>query len=351
MNQPSLTIAIPVLNGENYICQAVESALSQSQPANEILVVNNHSSDGTLDCINRYKSQIRLVSHDQTLSMAKNWTSCFELASSEFVMMLHADDELFPEAIKLTGEVLQVYPDVDHIFGQTWLYDGRRSFPERSEKFGLLSAENYFLRSCASFYHYNSGSTTRRELALGIGGYDETFRHVTDVDFFIRIGMNAREVYAIDKPLGTYRLHKNNLHKNLNKEAISDQEYLLLFKRITEELNLPPMLRQKAMRQLFPVLCRNITSLLRRGELKQALDGAKEISKMCEQQDWSLQTTLSKNSKIVFDLCRQSYVGTFVAWLLIRVWEFRYTYQTRSSRSQRDEYTLEELIELTNQCE
>lgn len=188
MAETTLTIAIPVLNGEKYIGKAVDSALSQSQSPDEILVVNNHSSDRTLEILEKYQSKIRVFTQERTLSMAKNWTSCFELASSDFVMMLHADDELFPNAVQLTREVLQKYSSVDQVFGQTWLYDGQRSFPGTNEQFGLLSAPDYFMRSCASFYHYNSGSTTRRELALEIGGYDGNFQHITDVVFFLKIG-------------------------------------------------------------------------------------------------------------------------------------------------------------------
>jgi glycosyltransferase involved in cell wall biosynthesis len=347
MRNTTITIAIPVLNGAKYIRKAIESALEQSQKADEILIVNNNSSDKTWSICETYGTKIKIISHSETLSMADNWTSCFELSTSEFVMICHADDELFPQAIEYTRNIISTNPEVDHIFGQTWLYNGERSFPSSREKFGQLSAEEYFLRSCASYYHYNSGTTTRRSLVLSIDGYSNQFKHITDVDFFIRLGLKARKVYAINEPLGTYRIHDTNLHKALNKKNIADYEYIALFKAIADDQKYQyhQNTRELAMKNLFPVLAQSITKALRQNNLSQAQDLSKKIDRLTERHGFYLVETLSKESKLIFNLCRVNVLGLNFAYLVIKLWENIHVRKNRNRKNA--EYNLRELIKIT----
>jgi len=342
MIDSTITIAIPVLNAPKYIAKAIESALNQSQQSDEVLIVNNNSSDKTLSICESYGTRVRIVSHNQTLSMADNWTSCFKLAASDFVMICHADDELFPQAIEHTKNIILDNPEVDHIFGQTWLYDGSRSFPTSKEKFGLLASEEYFLRSCASYYHYNSGTTTRKSLALGINGYSNQFKHITDVDFFIRLALKARKVYAIDKPLGTYRIHETNLHKALNKSNIADYEYISLFRRIADDDYLSSDIRNSAMKNLFPVLAQSVTKALKIGGLTQSKQLTNKISKLTEDYGAFLNLALKKNSQLIFNLCKSSMVGVIFAWLLVRFWEISRHFGKKQNEI--CEYQLPELL-------
>ncbi|MGY6529663.1 MAG: glycosyltransferase family 2 protein [Cyanobacterium sp.] len=345
MNIYTITIAIPVFNGEKYLKQAIESALLQSKKADEILVINNNSSDNTLKICQNYEPRIRVVSHPQTLSMADNWTSCFREAKSDFVMICHADDELFPRAVEETYKVIKEHPEVDHIFGQTWLYNGERSFPNASEKFGLLTSEEYLLRSCRSYYHYNSGTTTRKDLVLSIGGYNNEFKHITDVDFFIRVGLRARSVYAIDKPLGTYRIHQNNLHKTLNQENIADYEYIKLFEKIAQEYDIQESLKSQALKYLFPVLSQSITKALRQNNFVTAKRISSDIHQLRKKHGSCLTQTLTKNSRLILHLSQSNQIGLILAWLLINSWFF-----IRNSlvNENRPNYSLSDLTRITN---
>lgn len=343
MKEPSITIAIPVLNGEQYIAKAIESALLQSKQADEVLVINNNSSDQTLSICQSYKSKIKIVSHNETISMADNWTSCFQLASSDFVMICHADDELFPDAIKHTKNTIFSDPNIDHIFGQTWLYNGQRSFPTKLDKFGLLSPQEYFLRCCKSYYHYNSGTTTRKYLVLSIGGYSNDFKHITDVDFFIRIAMKANAIYAVDEPLGTYRIHGSNLHKSLNQENISDDEYISLFNKISRDYDIDNDIRKEGMKNLFPVLAQGITKSLIGNNLNNAQKLTYSINHLSNI-DTELLQTLSKQSRLILNLCKFNHWGLNIAWLIVKSWNIIHN---SKKNIQTTKYNLEELVLIT----
>ena len=350
MNQITVTIAIPVFNGEKYLKEAIDSVLAQSRQPDEILVVNNNSSDNTLKICQYYEPRIIVVSHPETLSMADNWTSCFQEAKSEFVMICHADDELFPKAVEETYKIISQYPEVDHIFGQTWLYNGERSFPNASEKFGLLTSEEYFLRSCRSYYHYNSGTTTRKNLVLSIEGYKNEFKHITDVDFFIRVGLKARSVYAIDKPLGTYRIHQSNLHKTLNQESIADYEYIKLFEKIAQEYDIQESLKSQALKNLFPVLTQSITKNLRNNKLAQGSDLFntidQSINRSIDQHKDYLISGLTGQGKIIYGLSNGGNFGISLAWLIVKAWET--INSLKSSPSENKQYNLSELTKLSS---
>ncbi|MFB1489912.1 MULTISPECIES: glycosyltransferase [unclassified Thiocapsa] len=349
--RPTITITMPVYNGERFLERAIASALAQADPPDEILVIDDHSQDSSSTIVKDYlSSSFRYLRNDVNVGIAKNWNRCLQQATGDFVMFLHQDDELFPDAVRLTRQVLSDHPQVDHVFGQVWHYDGARAFPGPGEQFGLLSAKEYFLRSCGSFYEWDSGSTTRRDLALQIGGYDETTRHVTDVDFWIRLGLQLGAAYAIDAPIATFRVHQGNLHKRLNTEDVADWEYLTLLRKIAQTFEIPAHLRPSAMRALFPVLSRSVTAALRQGRLDHARALATQTQALVQELDGSLISAASAPSRLLLRLTRESALGAGLAWLLVRIWELGRNAGLGLTRPAPSEYTLEQLIERVQRC-
>ena len=98
-----ISIVIPVYNGAQSIKRAIDSALSQdTSKAYEILVIDNASSDETAKVLSKYQDgKIRIVRFDQNVNMWGNHNRAWSLANGNFVLFLHADDALLPEALSL----------------------------------------------------------------------------------------------------------------------------------------------------------------------------------------------------------------------------------------------------------
>jgi glycosyltransferase involved in cell wall biosynthesis len=106
-----------VYNGEKYLEECIESILSQTYQNWEYLIVNNCSTDRTLEIAKRYAEKdhrIHIHNNNKFLSLIQNHNHAFTLISSEskYCKVLQADDWLFPECIEKMVEIAEKYPSV-----------------------------------------------------------------------------------------------------------------------------------------------------------------------------------------------------------------------------------------------
>ncbi|MDX1402861.1 MAG: glycosyltransferase, partial [Kiloniellales bacterium] len=95
---PRVSIVIPCWNAENYISRAVESALKQRYQPLEVIVVDDGSTDGSLDVLKSYEKEIRILSGpNRGLSSARN-VGIFA-AGGDLIQFLDADDVLYEEKV------------------------------------------------------------------------------------------------------------------------------------------------------------------------------------------------------------------------------------------------------------
>src|SRR5262245_36644589 len=99
MHQALVSILIPCYNAERWIAQAIESALTQSWPAKEVLVVDDGSTDRSLNIIKSFGGRIRSeASNHRGSNQTRN--RLLELAHGQWVQYLDADDYLRPGKIE-----------------------------------------------------------------------------------------------------------------------------------------------------------------------------------------------------------------------------------------------------------
>lgn len=92
---PQITIAMPVYNGEDYVHLAIQSVLDQTYSDFELLIVDNCSTDGTLEVVKTFLDpRIRLFVNSTNLGMVGNWNRSIELATGEYIKFLSHDDLL-----------------------------------------------------------------------------------------------------------------------------------------------------------------------------------------------------------------------------------------------------------------
>jgi len=110
---PFVSILIPVYNREKYIAECIESALAQTYPNFEIVIVDNASSDRTQeicrDFLNRHNN-IRFFINQENVGPVKNWQRCVHEANGQFCKILFSDDLLLPDCLeimvpKLTNDI------------------------------------------------------------------------------------------------------------------------------------------------------------------------------------------------------------------------------------------------------
>ena len=112
---PLVSILIPCFNAEHWIAQAIESALAQTWPTKEVIVIDDGSTDGSLDIIKRFDGRIRWeTSPNRGSNAARN--RLLALAHGDWLQYLDADDYLLPEKLTRQLEFAREQRDVDVIY-------------------------------------------------------------------------------------------------------------------------------------------------------------------------------------------------------------------------------------------
>ena len=118
MKSPQVSILIPVFNREKLIADCIQSALNQTFTDFEIVVVDNHSSDGTWEICKRYAAlddRIRIFRNEKNIGPVLNWQYCINEARGSFGKILFSDDLLFDEYLAKTLPFLMTNDEIGFV--------------------------------------------------------------------------------------------------------------------------------------------------------------------------------------------------------------------------------------------
>jgi glycosyltransferase involved in cell wall biosynthesis len=116
-SQPLVSVVTPLYNTEKYLAECIESVLAQTYSNWEYIIVNNCSTDRSLEIAQRYAQKdprIRIDNNQTFLSMMQNGNAALRKISptSKYCKVVHADDWLFPECLLRMVEVAEAHPSV-----------------------------------------------------------------------------------------------------------------------------------------------------------------------------------------------------------------------------------------------
>jgi glycosyltransferase involved in cell wall biosynthesis len=116
-SQPLVSVVTPVYNTEKYLAECIESVLAQTYENWEYVIINNCSTDRSLEIARGYAerdSRIHIHDNGEFLNQFQNWNHAMRQISpeSKYCKVVHADDWLFPECIARMVEVAEAHPSV-----------------------------------------------------------------------------------------------------------------------------------------------------------------------------------------------------------------------------------------------
>lgn len=117
MSQPLVSVVTPVYNTEKYLAECIESVLAQSYQHWEYVIINNCSTDRSLEIAQAYArqdSRIKIHNNAQFLTQMQNWNHAMRQISpdSRYCKVVHADDWLFPHCLEQMVELAEEQPSV-----------------------------------------------------------------------------------------------------------------------------------------------------------------------------------------------------------------------------------------------
>lgn len=112
----SVSVCIPAFRGR-FLAATIESILDQTRPADEIIVVDDHSPDNLWPIVARYSELgVRYVRNSSNLGVPGNYTQALSLAQCDYVMLFGDHDLMLPHFVERSAELLDTDPDVAFVF-------------------------------------------------------------------------------------------------------------------------------------------------------------------------------------------------------------------------------------------
>jgi glycosyltransferase involved in cell wall biosynthesis len=110
---PKISVLMPVYNGETYLKEAINSILSQTYTDFEFLIINDGSTDKSLEIIESYNDQrIRLINNDGNIGLIKTLNKGLDMAKGEYIARMDADDISLPERFEKQVKYMDENPDI-----------------------------------------------------------------------------------------------------------------------------------------------------------------------------------------------------------------------------------------------
>jgi len=180
-----VSVVVPVYNREKTIVRAVDSVLEQSMKPEEIIVVNDGSSDGTVDVIKEYGNKITIINMPQNSGPSAARNEGVKYSQSEWIAFLDSDDCWEKDKLKSQKEYLDRYPFYQIMQSEEiWIRKGKRVNPcKHHEKKSGWIWEPSLHRCLVS----PSGVMLKKSLLNRYGGFDENLPVCEDYDLWLKI--------------------------------------------------------------------------------------------------------------------------------------------------------------------
>lgn len=201
---PLVSVIMPVFNAQKYVASAIRSILNQKYKNFELIIIDDHSIDGSLQILNKFKDhRIRVIKNKQNVGVTKSLNKGFKLANGEFIARMDADDISLPTRLERQITFIQRHPDVGvigtniEIINESGklLLNKKTNFQENV--YSALAFSNPILHPTVFM---------RKNIIKKYGGYDETLNGAEDYDLWLRLSRYTK-VVNLPEVLLHYRLH------------------------------------------------------------------------------------------------------------------------------------------------
>jgi len=198
-----------VYNGRAYLAQAMDSILGQSLADLELIVIDDGSTDGSLEIIRSFEDQrIRLLVNQGNLGLTPSLNLGLAAARAGYVARQDADDISLPLRLARQAEYLDRHPGVAAVAGSAEYLDQDRGTVRADGRYLSPGAVRWSLLFGNELPH--GAMMFRRRVVEEAGGYDETFTFSQDYDLWSRLSRKG-EIVRLAEVLIRYRLHDRAL--------------------------------------------------------------------------------------------------------------------------------------------
>jgi GT2 family glycosyltransferase len=208
---PRFSVVIRAYQAAASIGAAIASALAQTRPAHEVIVVDDGSTDDLARALSEFRHQITLIRQDNS-GAASAANTGLASASGDFLALLDADDVFGPRRLEALGDLAAARPDLDLLSAETELVLNGRVVGHfhTATPFVVSQQRTGILRNC----FVGCTPAARISRLRKIGGFDETMLVASDWDCWLRLILDGGCAGFVKEPHLQYRLGPGSITAN-----------------------------------------------------------------------------------------------------------------------------------------
>lgn len=237
----TVSILTTLYNHQDYILETLNSAIYQSYPPSQIVVIDDASTDDSI-AITKQIRDPRIELHLGNYNLGgPNTVKGLSLCTGDFVAILNSDDLWDKDKLGEQIAYLDTHPNCGAIFTRVQIID------ENSQPWlkGTNSLESLFAAQnrprnewLRHFFHFGnafcaSSAMIRREIFDRLGLFDARYIQLQDFEMWLRIALAGYDLYIINEPLTYYRVMRNGTNmsaSNIKGKALFEFEYAKILK-------------------------------------------------------------------------------------------------------------------------
>ncbi len=228
---PWISVIIPTWNGSGYLNEALTSISMQNEDSIEIIVIDDGSTDQTVDIVRKYANSlpIRLVNRDHTGNWVTNTNIGLSMVSGTYVTFLHQDDTWLPERLTILRRLTNQYPEIGFFFHPSFFIDaesvvsGMWNCPLPRVQTPLLPS---FILPRLLIQNFLSVSAVcfKRHVLDHSSMLDDRLWYTADWNFWISLVSRGASIY-FPEPLSCFRIHplSQTMQRSVDLDAFKSQ--------------------------------------------------------------------------------------------------------------------------------
>jgi glycosyltransferase involved in cell wall biosynthesis len=235
----TVSAVIPAYNIGKLVARAIDSVLAQTRRADEIIVVDDGSTDDTADIIKSYGSKVIYI-YQENLGLAGARNTGIKAATSQWIALLDGDDEWLPDNLSLQMALLKRNPDLVWSAGNyiNCLCNENRRAPDLdpAKVRRLLGGKDYLDDFFEAYMNDAAGNADtmiiKRRVYEEMGLFNQSMRFTEDTDMWFRMAVHWPKIGYIPDPIAVYHLHRPGSLLHVLATAERQDVILDMFDRI-----------------------------------------------------------------------------------------------------------------------
>ena len=223
MCKPSISIVLPVFNGEDYIDSSIKSIQNQSYEDFECIIVNDASVDNTIKLVEQITEgdkRFLVINNKKNMGLPRSLNIGFRHARGMYLTWTSDDNFFLSNAFRDMKEYLDCNPSIPMVCANAIRINQNGQFLEEINSYN--DKEICFVNCVGACFMY------RNEVKNVIGRYNEDLMLIEDYDYWLRILKHYGEIGHLDKILYLYRSHGKSLSATRQTEIEKKHTQLLL---------------------------------------------------------------------------------------------------------------------------